>query len=126
MGGFIRGIKESPVGEAVSGVLDWASGFFPNSPAKRGPFSGSGWTRLGQSGEALMTQFSSGFARPDLTGALTPVLGSVPAAVSAPYSASGDLREGKTVVQNINMQPIDPRLQARQLGRETERVFASS
>lgn len=60
MGGFIQGIKESPVGEAVSGVLDWVSGFFPHSPAKRGPLSGSGWTQIRKSGEAYWDQFVGG------------------------------------------------------------------
>lgn len=72
IGGFIDGIEDmiDGVGDAVSGVVEWAASFFPHSPAKRGPLSGSGWTAIGKSGEAFMTQWTSGFARPDLTGAL--------------------------------------------------------
>jgi len=60
--GFINGISGmiGAVGDAVAGVLNFAAGFFPNSPAKRGPFSGSGWTRLLDSGGAIMDQFTDG------------------------------------------------------------------
>lgn len=60
MGGFIRGITESPVGDAVSNALDWVRGFFPNSPAKRGPLSGSGWSDLEKSGGAFWEQWVGG------------------------------------------------------------------
>lgn len=61
--GFIDGITSMvrAVGDAVGGVIDWAAGFFPNSPAERGPLSGSGWTRLRHSGAAVMEQFGLGF-----------------------------------------------------------------
>jgi phage-related protein len=54
--GFIDGITAmvGKVGDAVGGVLDFAKGFFPNSPADRGPFSGSGWTRIKKSGTAIL------------------------------------------------------------------------
>lgn len=60
--GFIDGINAmfKPVGDAVSGVMNFVAGFFPNSPAKRGPFSGPGWTRIGDGGGALIEQFQSG------------------------------------------------------------------
>lgn len=62
MQGFIDGITSmiGAVGSAVGGVLDWASGFFPHSPAERGPFSGTGWTDVFGGGEALMEQFAKG------------------------------------------------------------------
>lgn len=62
MESLIQGIKDSmgAVGEAVGGVMDWIGGFFPHSPAKRGPFSGSGWAQVGQSGGALFEQFAGG------------------------------------------------------------------
>src|SRR5690606_36751766 len=58
--GFIDGIQSmvSAVGNAVSGVLDFVGGFFPNSPAKRGPFSGRGWTLY--SGRAVVEDFAAG------------------------------------------------------------------
>ena len=41
--------------------MGWIGGFFPHSPAKRGPFSGAGWKAVGDGGKALMAQFSDGF-----------------------------------------------------------------
>ncbi|UGS27577.1 hypothetical protein K8F61_05150 [Microbacterium resistens] len=63
MQGFLDGIEEmlGPIGDAVSGALDWLTGFFPHSPAKRGPLAGSGWTALRRSGQATWDQFVSGF-----------------------------------------------------------------
>jgi len=89
--GFIDGIKAmvGKVGDAVGSVVDWARGFFPNSPAKRGPLSGSGWTKLGQSGSAFMEQWTSGFGRPDLTGAL-----SAAAATAQAPTALAEVRSG--------------------------------
>lgn len=65
--GFINGITSmiGAVGDAVGGVLDFAAGFFPNSPAKRGPLSGSGWTKILHSGGAIGDAFVGG-----LTGSL--------------------------------------------------------
>lgn len=61
--GFIDGISSmvGAVGDAIGGIMDWVGGFFPHSPAKRGPFSGSGWTAVADGGRALATQFTDGF-----------------------------------------------------------------
>jgi phage-related protein len=60
--GFIDGIKSmvGAIGDAVGGVMDFAKQFFPHSPAKRGPFSGSGYTSF--SGQALAKDFAAGIA----------------------------------------------------------------
>lgn len=60
--GFIDGITGmlGAVGDAVGGVMDFVGGFFPQSPAKRGPFSGSGWSGLKRSGGATMDQWIGG------------------------------------------------------------------
>ncbi|ALJ20375.1 phage tail tape measure protein [Microbacterium sp. No. 7] len=60
--GFVDGIGDmiGAVGDAVGGVLDFARGFFPSSPAKRGPFSGAGWIQLLTSGEAIGEQWAAG------------------------------------------------------------------
>lgn len=60
--GLIDGIFSmfGAVGDAVGGLMDWVGGFFPHSPAKRGPFSGSGWTRVASGGQALAEQFADG------------------------------------------------------------------
>lgn len=67
MGGFKRGIDDmfGPIGEAVSGALDWLVGFFPHSPAKRGPLSGSGWADLKKSGGAFWDQWVGGIGGGD-------------------------------------------------------------
>lgn len=83
MGGFIDGINgmRNAVGGAVNDVLSWARGFFPNSPAKRGVFSGSGWMSLQQSGEAVMSQWYSG-----INGSPIDFGGAVDRLVSAPVA----------------------------------------
>lgn len=60
--GFIDGINGmiGNVGSAINNVLDWAAGFFPHSPAKRGTFSGAGWTAVADGGASLMEQFATG------------------------------------------------------------------
>ncbi|GAA3947827.1 tape measure protein [Microbacterium soli] len=59
---LIDGVKSmfGKVGEAFGGLMDFVKGFFPHSPAKRGPFSGAGWTRVREGGESLVDQFQSG------------------------------------------------------------------
>lgn len=58
--GFINGIKAmiGSVRSAASSVVQAARDFFPFSPAKRGPFSGKGYTTY--SGKALVTDFAGG------------------------------------------------------------------
>lgn len=60
--GFVRGIRNSigRVKSAASSVVRAARNFFPFSPAKEGPFSGSGYTTT--SGRALVTDFASAMA----------------------------------------------------------------
>lgn len=65
--GLIDGVMSmlGAVGDAFGGVMDFIGGFFPRSPAKRGPFSGQGWTDLKKSGGALYDQFMDGFGGDD-------------------------------------------------------------
>lgn len=60
--GFADGIASmgSVVTSAASSVLSKAKNFFPNSPAKEGPFSGSGWTY--HSGVATARDWAAGLA----------------------------------------------------------------
>jgi hypothetical protein len=60
--GFIDGISSmiGGIGDAVGGVMDFVGGFFPHSPAKRGPFSGSGWKAIKDAGLAIGDQFGAG------------------------------------------------------------------
>lgn len=60
IGGLVDGIK-SKINDAVNaakGVMQSIANFFPHSPAKKGPFSGRGWTPF--SGQAIMTGLAEG------------------------------------------------------------------
>ncbi|WP_217169630.1 hypothetical protein [Streptomyces sp. AC512_CC834] len=61
--GFIDGIVSmiGSVKDAASEVVGAVSDFFPHSPAKKGPFSGRGYTSF--SGRALIRGFQEGIAR---------------------------------------------------------------
>ena len=94
MQGFINGITGmiGNVGSAINSVLDWAAGFFPHSPAKRGVFSGAGWSAVEDGGASLMEQFSFGIEafRPEISFSnMTGLIGAASAATS-----------GDTYVQN--------------------------
>lgn len=120
MDGFLKGIQSmtKPIGDAVSGVLDWVSGFFPHSPAERGPFSGSGWTAVADGGASLMEQFAFGAVqvRPQIS--FEGIFGDVPmSSVASPVSP--------VVNQYNTFENIDPRLAMRQLGREAGRALAA-
>jgi phage-related protein len=86
--GFIDGIMNmvGGVGDAIGGVMDLVGGFFPNSPAKRGPFSGSGWTRLKKSGVAIGDQFAAGLrsVEPALTARMDSLMNAADYASAAP------------------------------------------
>jgi hypothetical protein len=99
--GFIDGINGmiGAVGDAVGGVMDLVGSFFPHSPAKRGEFSGSGWTPF--RGKALVQGFAegivagtksgedaAGYATTAISNQLHPVI-SPANALSAPLSRSG-------------------------------------
>lgn len=58
--GFLSGMKRTPIGSTVSGIISYVRGFFPNSPAKRGPLAGSGWTGVKNSGKAFWDQWLDG------------------------------------------------------------------
>lgn len=109
MGGFIKGIEGAPVGDAVSGVLDFASGFFPHSPAKRGPFSGSGWTAVESGGSALMEQFQRGVSSVRVS---PPVGDAVPSSLGAggasgASGASGVSAGGSGYAQTNHFHGVD-------------------
>ncbi|MDX5565644.1 hypothetical protein PYK79_23170 [Streptomyces sp. ID05-04B] len=74
--GFINGImaKIGQVKNAASSVVSAARDFFPFSPAKEGPFSGTGYTSY--SGAALVDGFRSGIV--DQIPALQSVLNGLP------------------------------------------------
>lgn len=131
--GFVSGIKSmlGAVGSAASSVIDWARSFFPNSPAKRGPLSGAGWTRLKESGGAVIEQWAEGMreASPgvpfDLMGIAAPAASSriarptfgddaLAPGVSAPTNAAG---EAPSVNVDLYVKSDDPELAGRQFAR---------
>lgn len=77
IGGFIDGIKSMLSGakDAVGGVMKAIGDFFPHSPAKRGRFSGRGYTTY--SGRALIGDFAHSIegGRGQLTAAANFALG---------------------------------------------------
>lgn len=79
--GLIEGITEGfeAAADAVSGGLEYIRGFLPFSPAKRGPFSGHGYTTY--SGEAMMADWGRG------------IDAGVPAAVDYAAEAAGRVRD---------------------------------
>lgn len=87
--GFIDGIKGmvGAIGDAVGGVLDFAKSFFPHSPAKRGPFSGRGYTSF--SGIALATDFAKGIASQEslVASAASGLMGAASLTAAHSYSA---------------------------------------
>lgn len=85
--GFIDGISSmiGGIGDAIGGAMDFVGGFFPHSPAKRGPFSGSGWKAVKDAGLAIGDQFGVGLTSAE--PALNAQLGSM---LSAPVSPTLD------------------------------------
>ena len=107
IGGFIDGIKSMLNGakDAVGGVMKAIGDFFPHSPAKRGRFSGRGYTTY--SGRALIGDFANSIeaGRGQLTAAANFALGGMdfnlsPAAdLSAVVPATPDLPAPAPVAQ---------------------------
>lgn len=91
--GFVSGIQ-SAIGGAlstVSGAVSQIRSFFPFSPAKRGPFSGHGYTTY--SGKALMKGWAEGIGSG--TGAVNSAI------TSALASASSLIGSGITVAPSV-------------------------
>lgn len=91
--GFVSGIQ-SAIGGAlstVSGAVSQIRSFFPFSPAKRGPFSGHGYTTY--SGKALMEGWAEGIGNG--TGAVKSAI------TSALASASSLIGSGITVAPSV-------------------------
>lgn len=91
--GFVSGIKSAIGGavSAVSGAVSQIRSFFPFSPAKRGPFSGHGYTTY--SGKALMEGWAEGIGSG--TGAVNSAI------TSALASASSLIGSGITVAPSV-------------------------
>ena len=126
--GFIDGISAmiGAAGDAVSGVLDWIGGFFPSSPAKRGPLSGAGWRKLRQSGEAYMDQWTLGVDDGARAFDLDGILAATDAAPSwrdlTAADAAAESRRGLMVEVPVEVKMVerDPERVGRAIGRGVE------
>ena len=136
MNGFKQGILGAVEGvkNAVSGALQKVRDFFPFSPAKVGPFSGSGYTSV--SGEHLMRDFGESigaqgsFVRGQVDGVLSSLdfdridadgLGMVSSPRLKDYtgmvSAGGQRYAGGVHIDNVVASPLsDVELVARRFG----------
>ncbi len=76
IGGFLDGISSmwSSITDRVGGVVDFVMGFFPNSPAKRGPLSGAGWADLKRSGSAIVGQVTAGMEAANVSSSMSRTL----------------------------------------------------
>jgi len=119
--GFIAGIGSmaGDVASAVGGVMGNVLDFFPHSPAKTGPLSGSGWTDILTSGGALGDQYAEGILRSQgkVQSAMTQLTSGVPvpsrfvAGDSRQYATapgSAGAAAGRSFTQNIYGAPNQP------------------
>lgn len=75
------------VNNAMADVMRTIASFLPHSPAKQGPFSGSGWTAVQTAGAALMGQFTAGMgaaSAPGMNSAMSALAPGVLAPTRAP------------------------------------------
>jgi hypothetical protein len=101
---FAAGIASSAslVSAAAESLVAAARVFFPNSPAKEGPFSGSGW--VDKSGEAVGEGFASG-----MSSSQQEVVATARALMQAVKDIFGSA-EGLTL--NFNMGPVTQQAEA--------------
>jgi hypothetical protein len=85
--GLINGITNSlgPVGRAAKSIVDEISSWFPQSPAKQGPFSGAGYTYV--RGQKMVTDMAAGIA--SAQGSIVSAASSTAAAASGALSGGG-------------------------------------
>jgi hypothetical protein len=85
--GLIKGITDSlgPVGRAAKRVVDEVSSWFPQSPAKQGPFSGAGYTYV--RGQKMVTDMAAGIVSEQ--GTIAAAAASTAAAASGALSGGG-------------------------------------
>lgn len=119
--GFINGIVSmtAAVGIAVGDLMEWVAGFFPHSPAKHGPMSGSGWAAIGAAGAAVVDQFAAGMhARPELLASLempVSVSGQSATQIQAAASSTASLLGGTSSDGSVKQLVIQLLLDGRQI-----------
>lgn len=104
--------------QAMYHAMEQVGLYLPRSPAKRGPFSGSGWDNIKHSGEAILGQLASGMGHIDVPLSAS-IKGTSPVVGLAAAAADGLTSRGApTVEQNITLQDMDPVVMGTVLGRE--------
>lgn len=104
--GLIDGIMGmiGAAGDAIGNVVDRIASFLPHSPAKRGPFSGKGWTPY--SGRAIVHGLAEGIAElaDEPADAMASVMEGISAtqavadAATVTVKGSGGMTEGESAV----------------------------
>lgn len=104
--GLINGIMGmiGAAGDAIGSVVDRIASFLPHSPAKRGPFSGKGWTPY--SGRAIVHGLAEGIAElaDEPADAMASVMEGISAtqavadAATVTVKGSGGMTEGESAV----------------------------
>lgn len=129
IGGFVDGIMAGFefAGEKISGGIDWVKGFFPHSPAKRGPLSGAGWRKLRESGGSFAEQWVGGaedgleaFNLPALVDESSRSLTGIVSGAGGVAGARAAAARNVQVNNEIKMFDRDPRIVAKQIGRGIE------
>ena len=98
--GLIDGIMGmiGAAGDAIGSVVDRIASFLPHSPAKRGPFSGKGWTPY--SGRAIVHGLAEGIA--ELADEPADAMASVMEGISATQAVADAARFSATVDGGAN------------------------
>lgn len=126
--GFIDGISGmvGAIGDAVGGVLEGAREFFPFSPAKKGPFSGRGYTIY--SGKALAGDFAKGIsAEQRSVGAAASSLmaaATLTGTVEHPVGTQPGRASGQAAGSTRGIQGAEPPIERLVLDVGGEQVFA--
>lgn len=108
LAGGIRGAIHL-VQSAASDVMEAIKNFFPNSPAKTGPFSGKGWTKVRRSGLTVAKEWVSGLSEGfDNNKEVENAIGQVQSAVTAVNDYAYDnLELTPTITPVVDMTGID-------------------
>ena len=108
LAGGIRGAIHL-VRSAASEVMQAIKDFFPNSPAKTGPFSGKGWTKVRRSGLTVAKEWVSGLSEGfENNKEIENAIGQVQSAVTAVNDYAYDnLELTPTITPVVDMSGID-------------------
>ena len=108
LAGGIRGAIHK-VRSAASEVMQAIKDFFPNSPAKTGPFSGKGWTKVRRSGLTVAKEWVSGLSEGfENNKEVENAIGQVQSAVTAVNNYAYDnLELTPTITPVVDMSGID-------------------